>query len=87
MDCYTVYRDSKPYKLTDKDKADISEFFETKKEDLPNNEYFGVAKGKNLIYIQVESLENFVIGKKVNGKEITTIFIGLIGNIDYGQFV
>ncbi len=30
-----------------------------------------MAKGKNLIYIQVESLENFVIGKTVNGKEIT----------------
>lgn len=83
MDCYTVYRDSKPYKLTDKDKADISEFFETKKEDLPNNEYFGVAKGKNLIYIQVESLENFVIGKKVNGKEITPNLNKLVQNSLY----
>ncbi|MFW2489814.1 LTA synthase family protein [Clostridium chromiireducens] len=71
IDCYTVYRDSKPYKLTDQDKADIKELFETKKEDLPNNEYFGIEKGKNLIYIQVESLESFVIGKKINGKEIT----------------
>lgn len=71
MDCYTVYKDSKPYKLTDQDKADINELFETKKENLPDNEYLGMAKGKNLIYIQVESLENFVIGKTVNGKEIT----------------
>ena len=71
IDCYTVYRDSKPYKLTSQDKADIDELFQTKKEDLPNNEYFGMSKGKNLIYIQVESLENFVIGQKVNGQEIT----------------
>lgn len=71
MDCYTVYRDSKPYKLTGQDKADINELYEIKKENLPDNQYFGVAKGKNLIYIQVESLENFVIGKKINGKEIT----------------
>lgn len=71
MDCYTVYKDSKPYKLTDQDKADINELFEIKKENLPDNEYLGMAKGKNLIYIQVESLENFVIGKTVNGKEIT----------------
>jgi phosphoglycerol transferase MdoB-like AlkP superfamily enzyme len=71
IDCYTVYNDSKPYKLTDKDKADIKELFEVKKENLPNNKYFGMAKGKNLIYIQVESLENFVIGQKINGKEIT----------------
>lgn len=71
IDSYTVYRDSKPYKLTEQDKADIKEFFEVKKEDLPNNEYFGMSKGKNLIYIQVESLESFVIGQKINEKEIT----------------
>ena len=53
------------------DKADINELFEVKKENLPNNEYFARSKGKNLIYIQVESLENFVIGQKINGKEIT----------------
>lgn len=71
MDLYTVYRDSQPYKLTDQDKADINELYEIKKENLPDNEYFGKAKGKNLIYIQVESLESFVIGKEINGKEIT----------------
>ena len=71
LDLYTVYRDSKPYMLTDHDKADIAELFDTKKEDLPNNEYFAKSKGKNLIYIQVESLETFVIGQKINGKEIT----------------
>jgi len=71
IDCYTVYRDSKPYKLTEKDKSDINELFEVKKENLPNNEYFARSKGKNLIYIQVESLESFVIGQKINGTEIT----------------
>src|SRR5471030_495587 len=34
IDCYTVYRDSKPYKLTDQDKSDINELFQVKKEDL-----------------------------------------------------
>ena len=33
--------------------------------------YFGAAKGKNLIIIQVESLENAVINKKIGGQEIT----------------
>ena len=33
--------------------------------------YFGAAKGKNLIIIQVESLENAVINKTINGQEIT----------------
>lgn len=71
IDGYTVYRDSKPYKLTDKDKDDITEYFKVKNEDLSPNKYFGMLKGKNLIYIQVESLEDFVIGEKINGKEIT----------------
>lgn len=36
-----------------------------------NNQLLGVAKGKNLIVIQVESLQQFVIGKTINGQEIT----------------
>ncbi|UWG97667.1 LTA synthase family protein [Dehalobacter sp. DCM] len=34
-------------------------------------EYFGRAKGKNIILIQMESMENFVINHRVNGQEIT----------------
>ena len=37
----------------------------------PGNKYFGAEKGKNLIIIQVESLENAVINQKINGQEIT----------------
>ncbi|KUO60483.1 MAG: hypothetical protein APF84_06395 [Gracilibacter sp. BRH_c7a] len=33
--------------------------------------YFGAAKDKNLILIQLESTENFVVGLSVNGQEIT----------------
>ncbi len=33
--------------------------------------FFGAAKGRNLIIIQVESLQNFVINYKYNGQEIT----------------
>ncbi|MDR3601794.1 MAG: LTA synthase family protein [Desulfosporosinus sp.] len=36
-----------------------------------NNQLLGVAKGKNLIVLQVESLQQFVIGKTINGIEIT----------------
>ncbi|UOY93246.1 LTA synthase family protein [Ectobacillus sp. JY-23] len=32
---------------------------------------FGTAKGKNVIVISMESTQNFVIGKKINGKEVT----------------
>ncbi len=34
-------------------------------------ELFGVAKGKNVITIQVEGLQNFVIGRDYEGQEIT----------------
>lgn len=41
--------------------------------------YQGLAKGKNLILIQVESLQNFVIGAKYNGQEITPNLNKLLG--------
>ncbi|MFK2824360.1 LTA synthase family protein [Bacillus sp. B190/17] len=37
----------------------------------PNDQLFGVAKGKNLIVVSVESTQEFVINNKVNGQEIT----------------
>ncbi|MDQ0428035.1 phosphoglycerol transferase MdoB-like AlkP superfamily enzyme [Planomicrobium stackebrandtii] len=48
-------------------------------EELKGNEFvkvseqesFGVAEGRNLFVIQVESLQNFVIGRTLNGQEIT----------------
>jgi lipoteichoic acid synthase len=38
---------------------------------LPWPKYFGVASAKNIILVQLESTENFVIGLKVNNQEIT----------------
>ncbi|WP_223640467.1 LTA synthase family protein [Planococcus sp. 4-30] len=48
-------------------------------EELKGNNYvkvseqesFGVAEGRHLFVIQVESLQNFVIGRSLNGQEIT----------------
>ncbi|MBU8879380.1 LTA synthase family protein [Bacillus sp. FJAT-29790] len=37
----------------------------------PNDEMFGIAKGKNVILISMESTQNFVINNEVNGQEIT----------------
>lgn len=39
--------------------------------DFPTNEYTAIGKGKNLIVIQVEALQNFVLFKEINGFEIT----------------
>lgn len=37
----------------------------------PSDEMFGIAKGKNVILISMESTQNFVINNTVNGQEIT----------------
>ena len=83
IDLYTVYRDSKPYTLTDDENKKIEEFYEWNKENLPDNQYAGISKGKNLIIIQVESLEDFVIGKSIDGQEITPNLNKLLGSSLY----
>jgi lipoteichoic acid synthase len=37
----------------------------------PNPKYFGAAEGKNVIYIHLESIQNFIIDYKLNGEEVT----------------
>ncbi|WDC83176.1 hypothetical protein PL321_10120 [Caloramator sp. mosi_1] len=65
------------------EKAEINEWFNKKEKIEADNEYKGYFKGKNLIYIQVESLENFVINKKINSKEITPNLNRLLKNSIY----
>lgn len=60
-------------KHSEEDFKKVDEWLSWNKEDLPDNEYKGIFKGKNVVYIQAESLENFVIGQKVNGQEITPV--------------
>lgn len=49
----------------------VDEWLEWNNKKLPDNKYKGIFKGKNVIFMQIESLENFVIGQKVYGQEIT----------------
>lgn len=58
-------------------------------EQQKNGELFGIAKGKNLIVIQVEALQNMLIGKVYNGQEITPNLNKLIreqGSIYFDNF-
>lgn len=41
-------------------------------------DYFGAAKGKNLIIVQMESLQNFPIGQSLNGQELTPVMNQLV---------
>lgn len=79
FDLYNVYKDSMPYNLTEEEKSQIEEFF-NKKENLPDNEYAGMFKGKNLLVIQVESLESFVINKEINNQKITPVLNELVNS-------
>ncbi|WLD93645.1 LTA synthase family protein [Alkalihalobacillus sp. AL-G] len=55
------------------DNVDVVEVKEyTDKKSAPANpDFFGLAREKNLIVISMESTQQFVIGRKVNGEEIT----------------
>lgn len=83
FDIYNVYKNSKPYEMTAEDQAQIKEYYDFKNENLPDNEYKGMFKGKNLVVIQVESLENFVINQKIDGQEITPNINKLLNNSIY----
>ncbi len=45
-----------------------------------NSPFYGVANGRNLFVIQVEALQNFVIGEDYNGQELTPTLNSLIKN-------
>lgn len=83
FDIYNYCENKQTEKLTAEENQEIKTWFAQKQENLPTNQYKGIFKGKNLIMIQVESLENFVINQKVNGQEITPNLNKLLANSLY----
>lgn len=71
--------------LTAEDIGEINKFFSEKNKAAKKKSkaYQGIARGKNLIMIQVEALQEFVIGRNVNGYEITPNINKLIGESIY----
>jgi len=57
--------------VTASDKSFLKTFAENKNNAPSGNKYFGAEKGKNIIIIQVESLENAPINRTIYGQEIT----------------
>lgn len=62
--------------LIEEEKALVEDYFNNRnkhKEKADTNEikYKGITEGKNLIVVQMEALQQFVVGKTINGKEIT----------------
>lgn len=84
FDLYNYYHEvRRPFILNNKQAKEINTWYKENKESLPDNKYKGIFKGKNVIFIQVESLENFVIGKRINGQEITPNLNKLLNNSLY----
>ncbi|RDU35778.1 glycerol phosphate lipoteichoic acid synthase [Neobacillus piezotolerans] len=55
------------------DSSDITEIenYRNANYNEPNPKYFGKAKGMNVIYISLESLQSFIIDYKLDGQEVT----------------
>ncbi|MDP4086818.1 MAG: LTA synthase family protein [Bacillota bacterium] len=55
------------------DSSDITDVENYRKANYtpPNSKYFGKAKGMNVIYVSLESFQNFMIDYKLNGQEVT----------------
>ncbi|WP_062197501.1 LTA synthase family protein [Massilibacterium senegalense] len=49
----------------------------------PDKELFGIAKGKNVILISLESTQNFLINYKLNGEEVTPFLNDLVKDSYY----
>ncbi|QHS22755.1 LTA synthase family protein [Virgibacillus sp. MSP4-1] len=62
---------------------EIKKYTEENINDKTSSEMKGIAKGKNIIYISAESVQNFVINRKVNGEEITPFLNDLIKDSYY----
>ncbi len=57
--------------LTSAEREGIDDYFEWNSQFYQTSRYTGTLKGKNVIYVQLESIENFVIGMVIDGQEIT----------------
>ncbi|MGQ9834408.1 MAG: LTA synthase family protein [Thermoanaerobaculaceae bacterium] len=59
-------------RLSPEEEAKVRAFFSQRAAALPpSTSHFGALKGANLILIQVESLQNFVVNLSVSGQEVT----------------
>jgi len=74
---YYHYEDAKDYFSSMFVKEEIDEerlkniYNKNLEDKIDKTQYTGIAKDKNVIILQLESLNEYIIGKKVNGKEIT----------------
>ena len=54
----------------DEDVKTFTDFYSCKEKNQ-TNEYTNIFKGKNVLFIHAESIQNFLINLKINGQEVT----------------
>ncbi|TMU84086.1 DUF229 domain-containing protein [Bacillus sp. BHET2] len=79
IDAYSHIRDAN-FSLSIDDRKRIKQHLNQKPVIHMKSEYAGIGKDKNLIMIQVESLQQFVLNKEVNGQVITPTLNKLLKN-------
>ncbi|CAH0344706.1 LTA synthase family protein [Bacillus sp. CECT 9360] len=89
---YTVYdaiQNTKTYAqratANSTDIAEVVNYTKATKAE-PNPEYFGKAEGKNVIYIHLESVQDFIINYKLNGEEVTPFLNSLANGNEHMYF-
>ncbi|MBD7908901.1 LTA synthase family protein [Sporosarcina gallistercoris] len=74
---YSIYDSVETMKASSQralaDSSDLTEVINYTQSNYaePNPQYFGAAKGMNVIYLHLESFQNFLIDYKLNGEEVT----------------
>src|SRR5690606_23072706 len=74
---------SKKAFASSEDLVDAADYLELSDEDELNEELFGVAKGRNVFLISMESLQSFVINNKIFDQEVTPFLNELIKDSFY----
>lgn len=65
---------------------EIQEFIDENVKIYDKSDMFGAAEGKNVIFVNAESLQQFVINNKVNGEEVTPFLNSLTKDSDTYYF-
>lgn len=92
IDAFTGYDLAKSQHINDmRQSATKSELtkvkkFTTKNYAKANPKMFGIAKGRNVIVIHLESFQQFLIDKKINGQEVTPFLNSLYHSTDTYSF-
>lgn len=77
-DAYQTMRSSTQRVLADSSDITEVENYTKNKYAEPNPELFGVAEGKNIIKIHLESFQSFLIDYKLHGEEVTPFLNSLV---------